>query len=116
MNISNDYTNYNYMEIMDLDTLEYKIVEWGENKGLLNPKNKLAQLVKLTEESGELAGAILRDNKDLQKDSIGDLVVVLTLLSRQLGTTLQECVYLAYEEIKDRTGKISKDGSFIKDI
>ena len=92
-----------------------KIKSWGDDKGLLDNSKKLAQLAKLQEESGELAGAILKSNVKDQKDAIGDCVVVLTLLAEQLGFTIEECTKLAWNEIKDRTGKVSSDGSFIKD-
>jgi NTP pyrophosphatase (non-canonical NTP hydrolase) len=104
-----DFTQPNLSDLIQL------IEVWGAEKGLLDNNKKLTQLAKLFEEGGELASGILKDDKVLQKDSIGDCVVVLTLLARQLGFTLEECIREAYIEIKDRTGTISKDGSFIKD-
>jgi len=99
----------------NLNTFVDKIELWGKPKGLLENSNKLAQLAKLLEESGELASGVLKNNVPLQKDSIGDIFVVLTLLTAQLGFNLQDCVELAYNEIKDRKGKTSKDGSFIRE-
>lgn len=99
----------------DIGKIINNITQWGEDKGLLDNSKKLAQLGKLFEEGGELAGAILKNNKEVQKDSIGDCVVVLTLLAKQLGFTIEECTEYAYNEIKDRTGTMSSDGSFIKD-
>jgi NTP pyrophosphatase (non-canonical NTP hydrolase) len=99
----------------NLNTLVDKIEVWGKPKGLLENSKKLAQLGKLLEESGELASGILKDDIELQKDSLGDIFVVLTLLTAQLGFNLQDCVELAYNEIKDRKGKTSTDGSFIKE-
>lgn len=99
----------------DINKTIQGITDWGRDKDLLQNDKKLAQLGKLFEEGGELAGAILKDNKEVQKDSIGDCVVVLTLLAEQLGFTIGECTEYAYNEIKDRTGTMSSDGSFIKD-
>ena len=48
------------------------------------------------------------------KDAIGDVVVTLIILAQQIGTTFEDCVMLAYDEIKDRRGKLV-DGVFIKE-
>ena len=47
-------------------------------------------------------------------DGIGDCVVVLTNLAHLAGTSIEECIDAAYNEIKDRTGKMS-NGTFKKD-
>nr|WP_144399762.1 MazG-like family protein [Bacillus sp. OxB-1] len=71
------------------------------------------QMLKLMEEIGEIAAALARGNIDEAKDGIGDAHVVLTILSMQLGTSIEECAGIAYEEIKDRTGKMV-NGVFVK--
>ena len=43
------------------------------------------QWLKLLEESGELASAILKDDKEKQIDAIGDIFVVLTIMEAQMG-------------------------------
>ena len=96
-----------------MDVFE-KIVEWAEARNLIEGATTHAQMLKLTEELGELAAGIARDDQDLIVDSIGDCVVVLTILAKQRGTSLRICADSAYEEIKDRTGKMV-DGVFIKD-
>ena len=90
------------------------ILEWAEPKGLLNPDFAPKQFIKLVEEVGELANAILKGNKAEQVDALGDIQVVLNILSEQLGFDLDECLKSAYEEIKNRTGK-TINGTFIKD-
>lgn len=47
------------------------------------------------------------------KDGIGDVVVTLIILAQQNGLTLEECLDMAYGEIKGRTGKMV-DGVFVK--
>ena len=47
-------------------------------------------------------------------DGIGDCVVVLTNLAELIGTPIEECIARAYDEIKDRTGKMD-NGTFKKD-
>ncbi len=100
---------------LNLDQLHGLIVKWGEDKGLLSNDKKFVQLAKITEELGELAGAMIKCNQPLIIDSLGDVLVTVILLSEQLGYDLTYCLNSAYNEIKDRTGKLSQDGSFIKD-
>jgi NTP pyrophosphatase (non-canonical NTP hydrolase) len=70
-------------------------------------------MLKMMEECGETAKAILNDDRDEIKDGIGDMVVVLTNLAHLSGLTIEECMQAAYDEIKDRTGEM-KNGTFIK--
>ena len=94
--------------------MKNEILDWAKPKGLLKKENSLIQFAKLSEEVGELANAIIKENKENQKDAIGDIYVVLTILANQLGLDIDECIDSAYSEIKDRTGK-NINGSFIKD-
>ena len=91
-----------------------QIRRWAEDRNLIAGATPQAQMLKLTEECGELAHAIARNDSDLAQDAIGDCVVVLTILSEQLGTSIEHCFAAAYEEIKDRKGKMV-DGIFIKE-
>jgi NTP pyrophosphatase (non-canonical NTP hydrolase) len=91
-----------------------EILEWAEPKGLLNPQLAPQQFMKLSEEVGELANAILKGNKIEQIDALGDIKVVITILAEQLGFDIDECEEIAYQEIKNRTGK-TINGTFIKD-
>ncbi len=91
-----------------------EILEWAEPKGLLNPELAPQQFMKLSEEVGELANAILKGNKIEQIDALGDIKVVITILAEQLGFDIDECEEIAYQEIKNRTGK-TINGTFIKD-
>lgn len=91
-----------------------EILDWAEPKGLLNPQLAPQQFMKLSEEVGELANAILKGNKIEQIDALGDIKVVITILAEQLGFDIDECEEIAYQEIKNRTGK-TVNGTFIKD-
>ena len=140
-----------------LEELQPLIIEWAGERNLLHKENAPKQRLKLIEECGELANAILKDNIEEQKDAIGDIFVVLVILAEQLGIDdydfeddgyckelddlisgicihskieskfsylvnvtrdlrldLTECANLAYNQIKNRTGK-TVDGTFIKD-
>ena len=89
------------------------IQKWARDRGLHNQDPK-AQMVKLMEEIGELATGINKNNTEQIIDSIGDAYVVLTILSMQLGLDIETCIDTAYQEIKDRKGKVI-DGVFVKE-
>lgn len=99
---------------MNFKELEDCVLAWADAKNLLKKENALAQFAKFTEESGELARGILKNDKDLIEDSFGDALVTLIILANQLGYKLEPCLEVAWNEIKDRTGK-TVNGSFIKD-
>lgn len=91
-----------------------RIRKWAERRGLYEKGDAKTQLVKLVEEQGEVARAILKKDKAEIKDGIGDMVVVLTNLAHFAGFTIEECIEAAYEEIKDRKGKMD-NGTFKKE-
>jgi len=90
-----------------------KIRLWAKEKNILDQGDIKTQYIKLQEESGELAEAILTNNKKEIKDAIGDMVVVLTSLSYFSGFTIEEAIESAYNEIKNREGKIINN-TFVK--
>ena len=66
------------------------------------------------EEAGELAQAILKQDKPEVQDAIGDMVVVLTNLAELEGFTIEDCIDSAYTEISTRRGKMH-NGTFVKE-
>ena len=90
------------------------IRNWAEERGLYKHGDTKTQALKLVEEVGEICRAILKDNHSDIEDGIGDAVVVLTNLAELQGTSIEACIDRAYNEIKDRTGKMD-NGTFKKD-
>ena len=90
------------------------IERWAYDRNLVNGATSQAQMLKTTEEVGELAGAIARGKRDGIIDGIGDVVVTLVILAEQNGLEFADCVAAAYDEIKDRKG-VMRDGIFIKE-
>lgn len=88
-----------------MDVFE-KIVVWAKDRNLIDGSSPQAQMLKMTEEVGELASSIARRENDKAEDAIGDCVVVLTILAAQLGMNIEDCINSAYNEIKDRKGKM----------
>lgn len=97
-----------------MEVLVSNVEAWAKQRGLLDNPNTARQMLKLTEEVGELAAAIARDDEAAVKDAIGDATVVLIILSAQVGLSFEGCLYSVYKEISQRTGK-TVDGVFIKD-
>jgi NTP pyrophosphatase (non-canonical NTP hydrolase) len=98
----------------DLNTLRKLIKEWADERGLLTTDvQPEKQMLKLVEEVGETARALVYNDKDELKDGIGDCVVCLIVLAEQCGMTIEECTEAAWNEIKDRKGKL-EDGLFKK--
>ena len=87
---------------------------WAKDRGLYKKGNSTTQYVKLQEEAGELAKALLSNDKAEIKDAIGDIVVVLTNLAHLEKLTIEDCIDAAYQEISNRTGKMI-NGTFVKD-
>ena len=91
-----------------------KIRSWAETRGLYKSGNPKIQYVKLQEEAGELAKALLKDDQPEVIDAIGDMVVVLTNLAHIKGVSIERCIACAYDVINKRTGKMI-NGTFVKD-
>ena len=90
------------------------IRHWAKERGIYKKGNSHTQYVKLQEEAGELAKALLNNDKAEIKDAIGDIVVVLTNLAHLENLEIEDCVDAAYQEISNRTGKMI-NGTFVKD-
>lgn len=90
------------------------IEQWASDRNLIEGSSPQAQFVKLAEEFGELAEGIAKGRNALVLDSIGDMIVVLTVIAKQYNTSIEDCSNLAYSEIKDRKGRMI-DGIFIKE-
>ena len=94
--------------------IEMKVIEWGNERGLIKEENATKQFIKLTEEVGELASALLKGDPYETIDAIGDINIVLIILCEQLGLNMTDCLNSAYNEIKERKGK-TVNGTFIKE-
>ena len=69
---------------MELHKLITNVQQWSIDRGLDKADSK-KQMLKLYEEFGELASGLAKGNKEVVKDSIGDVVVVLIILAQQQG-------------------------------
>ena len=86
---------------------------WAKDRGIYDKGDSHTQYVKLQEEAGELAAALLNKDKPEIQDAIGDIIVVLTNLAELEGFAVEDCIDAAYTEIANRTG-VMHNGTFVK--
>ena len=110
--------------------LEVKVLDWADDKGILEKATPLAQANKTLEEVNELLEAVTAQNKGFKefvnsknkicktdeeiKDALGDILVTIIIGAELQGLNLEDCLESAYNIIAKRTGKMV-DGQFVKD-
>lgn len=110
--------------LLDYDTdntfsdLINKINHWADSRGLKQADPKI-QWMRVTEEVGEIRDVLLKPTKFTEpqaalKDAIGDTLVTIIVLAHQLDLDVTECLGIAYEEIKNRKGKMINE-TFVKE-
>lgn len=102
-----------------MNKLIEKVKQWHYDRNLIEGSTDLDQFGKLQEEVLELHEALIcnsyLDNYTPEiTDAIGDIMVVLINIAERNGLTLEQCLAHAYNEIKDRKGKMV-DGVFVKE-
>jgi NTP pyrophosphatase (non-canonical NTP hydrolase) len=90
-----------------------RIIEWGQAKGIMKKENSFKQLAKMTEETGEVASALFRDNLPLLEDAIGDQFITAVILAEQNGLMIEDCIETALQVIENRKTK-TIDGKVMK--
>jgi len=91
-----------------------RVTKWAEDRNLVVGSSPTLQMSKLLEEVQELSDGLLRNDTAEICDAIGDIQVVLAVMCAQLGQDIDECREVAWEQIKDRKGKMV-DGVFVKE-
>ncbi|UHL93745.1 helix-turn-helix domain-containing protein [Ligilactobacillus salivarius] len=99
---------------MTFEELHEAIIQWAEDRKIISPKNVSKQFMKVTEELGELAEGINKNDEDKTKDSLGDIMVTLIILAQDLNFDLLDCLNSAYRVIQNRKGK-TINGVFVKE-
>ena len=94
------------------------INQWADERNLKQADPKI-QWMRITEEVGEIRDVLLKPTKFTEpqaalKDAIGDTLVTIIVLVHQLDLDVTECLSIAYEEIKNRKGKMV-NGTFVKE-
>lgn len=97
------------------DQLIEWVENWGEDRGITVNGKPETQTLKLGSEFGELCDNIAKGRYEAAKDDIGDMIVVLIMISKLIGTDVNECLTVAFDDIKDRKGYLNESGVFIKE-
>jgi NTP pyrophosphatase (non-canonical NTP hydrolase) len=95
-----------------VEELVNKIAQWHHDRNLIDGSTDKDQYMKLIQEAGELSDNICK-GRDIS-DDIGDMMVVLINIATRNNLTITECLEAAYNDIKDRKGKMI-DGVFVKE-
>lgn len=98
------------------EELERSVIDWADARRITMHSSANAQLMKTVSELGELADATLKRSKPDVIDGIGDVLVTLIIYARLQNVSISECLSSAYDTIKDRTGHLTPEGVFVKDV
>ena len=115
---------------MNFEQLEELVVQWADDKGILEKATPLAQIEKTIEEVNETHEAILSQyigakeyrnkkgkicNTDEEiLDGFGDILVTVIIGCKMQGIKPTDALEAAYNIISKRTGKMVA-GVFVKD-
>jgi NTP pyrophosphatase (non-canonical NTP hydrolase) len=100
---------------MTWNDLLLAVDEWAESRGIFNGSNPQAQLLKAVSELGELCDAEVKGIVGDQRDAVGDVLVCLIIYCGMKNYDMCRCLELAYEEIKNRKGRMVAGGAFVKE-
>ena len=95
-----------------LETYIRKVSQWHKDRNLIKGSTDKDQVLKLTQELGELSDSVCK-GRDIS-DDIGDMLVVMINIVERNNLTLTRCLQEAWIDIKDRKGKMI-DGIFVKE-
>jgi NTP pyrophosphatase (non-canonical NTP hydrolase) len=100
---------------MSYNIIELDVIRWAEDRQILKHGNVKTQLLKTMSELGELADAVIKNDRSEIVDGLGDVLVTLIVVATMLDLDLTNCLERAYDEIKDRKGYLNENGVFVKE-
>jgi NTP pyrophosphatase (non-canonical NTP hydrolase) len=116
------------MNNLKVEELIEKVTQWANDRNIIHGATPIKQAYKTLEECGELIESVSRQcvftdhrnmnnmipfSKNAIKDDIGDITVTLIIQCAMQGVDFADCLEGAYNEIKDRKGKLI-NGKFVK--
>ena len=108
-----------------MDELIRNVIKWAADRNIIEGSTAIKQLDKTSEEFNELQRAVAkhqaaRSHGDQAAafaeiiDGFGDVLVTLIIAAAQYNLSIERCLSSAFDEIKDRKGRLV-DGKFLKD-
>jgi NTP pyrophosphatase (non-canonical NTP hydrolase) len=101
---------------MSYADVEIKIIQWAEARKIIPNSTPEVQLIKAMSEMGELADATLKNDQEAIVDAVGDVMVCLVNYCALQDISLVDCMEVAYDQIKNRRGRLLPSGVFQKDV
>ena len=100
---------------LTFEQLTRNVQEWAFERGIYEHSSARAQLLKAFSEMGELADAEIKGDVLAARDAVGDVLVCLINFCAMSGLGITDCLAAAWDEIKDRKGRMVPGGAFVKD-
>jgi len=94
---------------------ENKIIAWATARKIIQNGTSTSQLLKAISEMGELADAHAKRDEAGIIDAVGDILVCMINYCAIEEIKITECLDSAYEQIKDRKGYLTPEGTFVKE-
>ena len=95
-----------------MQELIVKVEQWHVDRNLIDGATDKDQVMKLIQEMGELSDNVCK-GRDI-RDDLGDMMVVMINIMKRNNISIEECLQVAYDDIKDRKGRMV-DGIFVKE-
>ena len=112
MSMLNNATSNTVPNNVGTKTLIENITKWHHDRNLIEGSTDKDQYCKLIQEAGELSDSICKGKS--VADDIGDMIVVLINIAERNKLSIAECLFRAWNDIKDRKGQMV-DGVFVKE-
>lgn len=100
---------------MNFEELEQKVRDWAFARDITTYSTPQAQLLKAVSELGELADSEVKSDMEGRIDGVGDVIVCLIIYCQMWNMRVTPCLESAYNEIKDRKGRMVHGGAFVKE-
>lgn len=100
---------------LTFEQLTRNVQEWAAARGIYAHSSARAQLLKAFSEMGELADAEVKGDGLAARDAVGDVLVCLINFCAMSGLDITDCLAGAWDEIRDRKGRMIPGGAFVKD-
>ena len=100
---------------MSFAQTEMNVIQWAESRRIIPNASSSTQIIKAFSELGECGDELIKGNREAMKMELGDVMVTLVIFAALEDLDLCQCMEMAYEKIKHRSGTMLPNGVFVKD-